>query len=76
MPADTKLKMLLNNAFEGARRGVSLTQRMLSFARRQEMALTAVDLKTLVSGMRDMLDRSLGPIDEDRDRFPGRTSQR
>ena len=62
LPEDVKLKLLLNNAFEGARRGVSLTQRMLSFARRQELALTAVDFKALVSGMSDMLDRSLGPM--------------
>jgi PAS domain S-box-containing protein len=62
LPEDPKLKLLLNNAFEGARRGVSLTQRMLSFARRQELSLTAVDVKALVSGMSDMLDRSLGPL--------------
>jgi PAS domain S-box-containing protein len=62
LPEDAKLKLLLNNAFEGARRGVSLTQRMLSFARRQELALTAVDVKALVSGMSDILDRSLGPL--------------
>jgi PAS domain S-box-containing protein len=62
LPEDPKLKLLLNNAFEGARRGVSLSQRMLSFARRQELSLTAVDIKALVSGISDMLHRSLGPI--------------
>jgi PAS domain S-box-containing protein len=62
LPEDPKLKLLLNNAFEGARRGVSLTQRMLSFARRQELALTAVDVKALVSGMSHILERSLGPL--------------
>jgi PAS domain S-box-containing protein len=62
LPEDPKLKLLLNNAFEGARRGVSLSQRMLSFARRQELSLTAVDIRALVSGMSDMLDRSLGPM--------------
>jgi PAS domain S-box-containing protein len=62
LPEDPKLKLLLNNAFEGARRGVSLSQRMLSFARRQELSLTAVDIKALVSGMSEMLDRSLGPL--------------
>jgi PAS domain S-box-containing protein len=62
LPEDAKLKLLLNNAFEGARRGVSLSQRMLSFARRQELSLTAVDIKALVSGMSDILDRSLGPM--------------
>jgi PAS domain S-box-containing protein len=62
LPDDAKLKMLVNNAVEGARRGVSLTQRMLSFARRQELSLTAVDLKALILGMSDMLDRTLGPM--------------
>jgi PAS domain S-box-containing protein len=62
LPEDARLKLLLNNAFEGARRGVSLTQRMLSFARRQELSLTAVDVKALVSGMSGILDRSLGPL--------------
>jgi PAS domain S-box-containing protein len=62
LPEDPKLKLLLNNAFEGARRGVSLTQRMLSFARRQELQLTAVDVKALVSGMSHILERSLGPL--------------
>jgi PAS domain S-box-containing protein len=62
LPDDPKLRLLLNNAVEGARRGVSLTQRMLSFARRQELSLTAVDLKTVITGMSDMLERSLGPM--------------
>jgi PAS domain S-box-containing protein len=62
LPEDAKLKLLLNNAFEGARRGVSLSQRMLSFARRQELSLTAVDLRSLVLGMSEMLHRSLGPM--------------
>jgi PAS domain S-box-containing protein len=62
LPDDSKLKLLVNNAVEGARRGVSLTQRMLSFARRQELSLAAVDLKSLVAGMSDMLDRSIGPM--------------
>jgi PAS domain S-box-containing protein len=62
LPEDPKLKLLLNNAFEGARRGVSLSQRMLSFARRQELSLTAVDIKTLVAGMSDLLERSIGPM--------------
>ncbi len=62
LPEDPKLKLLLNNAFEGARRGVSLSQRMLSFARRQELSLTAVDVRALVLGMSDMLERTLGPM--------------
>ena len=62
LPDDsTKLKVLLNNAFEGARRGVALSQRMLSFARRQEMALKTLHVRELIEGMTDLFDRSLDP---------------
>jgi PAS domain S-box-containing protein len=62
MPDEPKLKLLLNNAFEAARRGVALTQCMLSFAHRQEMSLVSVDVRTLVGGMADLLERTLGPL--------------
>lgn len=60
LPADEKLQGLVNNAIQGARRGAALTQRMLSFARRQDLAPVAVDVPRLVAGMRDMLTRTLG----------------
>ncbi|HEX4479374.1 MAG TPA: PAS domain S-box protein [Rudaea sp.] len=52
---------LLENALHGAERGAALTQRMLSFARRQELNMKAVGIAPLVAGMLDLLDRSLGP---------------
>jgi len=52
---------LLDNALQGVDRGATLTQRMLAFARRQELELRAVDTAQLVAGMREMLERSLGP---------------
>ncbi len=61
---DPRLLQLLNNAERGAERGRALTQRMLAFARRQELQLRAVDLSALLSGMRDMVGRSLGPLVE------------
>ncbi|CAN7732227.1 MHYT domain-containing protein [Neorhizobium sp. LjRoot104] len=61
VPADERAVRLVDNALEGARRGSTLTQRMLSFARRQSLTPQAVDLKALVEGMYDMLERSLGP---------------
>ncbi len=61
IPADDRATLLLNNAFEGARRGVALTQRMLAFGRRQELTLTAVNLWTLVEGMTELIQRSVGP---------------
>jgi PAS domain S-box-containing protein len=51
---------LLDNAFLGARRGATLTQRMLAFARRQELDAKPLDLPVLADGMRELLERSLG----------------
>ncbi|HSI56847.1 MAG TPA: PAS domain S-box protein [Ideonella sp.] len=64
MPEDPKLQRLLDNATQGARRGVSLTKRLLAFARRQELEPSRVDVPALVQGMRDMLERTLGPTVE------------
>ncbi|CAI8756453.1 two-component system, cell cycle sensor histidine kinase and response regulator CckA [Pseudomonas chlororaphis] len=56
-----KLARLLDNAVLGAERGVSLTQRMLAFARRQELKTEAVDLSQLVKNLNGLLCSSLGP---------------
>jgi PAS domain S-box-containing protein len=61
-PGDARALQLLDNAMQATRRGTSLTQRMLAFARRQELELVAVDLAALVrGGMANLLQRSLGP---------------
>ena len=52
----------VQNALKATRRGASLTQRMLAFARRQDLNPEAVDLGQLVQGMLDLLGRSLGPM--------------
>ena len=70
LPHDPKLKALLDNAVQGAQRGSILTQRMLAFARRQELKLEAVDIPELVRGMTDLLQRSLGPAVRIETRFP------
>ena len=59
LPNDDKMRALLNNAIQGAQRGAALTQRMLSFARRQEVKLEPVEVVGLVRGMSDLLERSL-----------------
>ena len=59
LPQDTRALHLLDNAQQGADRGIALTQRMLAFAHRQELKLGAVDIPTLVSGMSDLIMRSL-----------------
>jgi PAS domain S-box-containing protein len=62
LPDDPAINYLLNNAVQGAERGATLTQRMLAFARRQELALDAVDVPALVNGMVGLLERSIGPL--------------
>ncbi|WP_336355754.1 PAS domain S-box protein [Pseudomonas granadensis] len=61
MGADPKISRLLENATQGALRGVSLTQRMLAFARRQELKTESVDIAQLVQGITGLLRSSLGP---------------
>lgn len=56
-----KIARLLENATQGALRGVSLTQRMLAFARRQELKTESVDIPQLVQGITGLLRSSLGP---------------
>ena len=58
---DPRLLLLLDNATQAAQRGVALTQRMLAFARRQELKAEPVDVPTLIASMMELLRRSLGP---------------
>jgi PAS domain S-box-containing protein len=61
LPYDPRVTPLLENAIHGAERGAALTQRMLAFARKQELSLEGVDLANLVRGMLGLLQRSVGP---------------
>jgi signal transduction histidine kinase len=61
LPDDALVRRLIDNAMEGARRGTSLTARLLAFARKQELRPERSDIGELLSGMSDMLERSLGP---------------
>jgi PAS domain S-box-containing protein len=61
VPDDARTRRLIEGAMQGAERGASLTQRMLAFARQQELKTASVDLGALLAGMRDLLERSLGP---------------
>ncbi|UVL37792.1 PAS domain S-box protein [Pseudomonas sp. B21-040] len=58
---DPKLTRLVDNARQGALRGVTLTQRMLAFARRQELKSESVGIPALVEGISGLLRSSLGP---------------
>jgi PAS domain S-box-containing protein len=60
LPDDPMMKRLLDNAILGAQRGASLTQRMLAFARRQDIATGPVPLAELLNGMKELLGATLG----------------
>ncbi|KAF0097223.1 MAG: PAS/PAC sensor hybrid histidine kinase [Rhodospirillaceae bacterium] len=59
-PGDRNL-LLIDNAMQAARRGATLTQRMLAFARRQELDPELASVAALVAGMTTLFDHTLGP---------------
>ena len=58
---DPRISPLLDNALEGVRRGSALVERMLTFARRQELKLSPLDLAAVVRSMLTFLQRAIGP---------------
>ena len=61
---DPRRTRLLEGAMEGARRGATLTQRLLAFARRQELLSRPTDVLALIKDMQDLISRSVGPMIE------------
>jgi CheY-like chemotaxis protein len=61
-PDDPRLTRLLQNATYAAERGASLTQRLLSFSRQRDLRLQAVDVNRVITGMNDLLTRTLGGV--------------
>ncbi|SHJ95795.1 PAS domain S-box-containing protein [Roseomonas rosea] len=70
LPDDPKAARLLDNALQGVRRGTGLTQRLLAFARKQDLKPRAVEVPELVRGMAELLERSIGPMVRIETRFP------
>lgn len=60
VPDDPKLARLINSAMQGAQRGAALTQRLLAFARRQELRIEPRNIAELVRGAADLIERSAG----------------
>jgi signal transduction histidine kinase/CheY-like chemotaxis protein len=61
LPGNARAQRLIDGAMQGAERGASLTQRMLAFARQQNLKTDSIDIGDLLGGIRDLLERSLGP---------------
>jgi len=60
----------IDNAMTAAERGATLTQRMLAFARKQELKLGSVDCVALVHNMAGLLKSTLGSTVTIETRFP------
>jgi signal transduction histidine kinase/ActR/RegA family two-component response regulator len=58
--SDTHLAKFLDYAMAGAKRATELTQRLLSFARRQPLVPAVTDIDKLTLGMSELLTRTLG----------------
>jgi CheY-like chemotaxis protein len=67
---DPQAIRLIDNATQGAQRGAALTQRMLAFARRQDLKSERIDVPSLVRGMTELLQHTLGPAWPIETRFP------
>jgi PAS domain S-box-containing protein len=70
LPDDPKLRQLIDNSLEAAKRGASLTQRMLAFARRQELKTEPVDVTERVRNMAEILQGAIGPNVQINSQFP------
>lgn len=57
---DTQIGQHIDAAFDGARRGATLTRRLLAFARKQPLQPAVTDINALISHMADMLGSTLG----------------
>jgi len=59
--ADSRAQRLIDGGLQAASRAATLVQRLLAFARRQDLQPRPVAIGSLLEGMSDMLARSLGP---------------
>ena len=62
-PADRSHRHI-DMALQAASRAATLVQRLLAFARRQDLQPRSVDIVALVRGMEDLIGKSVGPMVE------------
>ena len=70
VPSDQRTDRLIDGALQGVQRGTALTQRLLAFARRQDLRLEPRDLGDVIRGMSDLIERAVGAAIEVRVDLP------
>jgi signal transduction histidine kinase len=61
LPETDKSHRLIDGALQAASRAGTLVQRLLAFARRQDLQPRSVEIGSLLEGMTDLIQRSIGP---------------
>ena len=59
---DQRVGNLAGMALQASNRAAKLTRQLLAFSRTQRLSLKPVDINTLLRGMDDLLDRTIGPL--------------
>ena len=59
---DPRVDSLADMAMQASTRAAKLTRQLLAFSRSQRLTLSPVDINTLILGMDDLLDRTIGPL--------------
>ncbi len=59
--SDTRIAQYAGNASQATARAAKLTHQLLAFSRTQQLTLEPIELNALVLGMKDLLDRTIGP---------------
>jgi len=60
LPDDPQTSRFIEGAIQGAERGAVLTKRLLAFARRQILDPVVVDANRQLSGLTELMQRTLG----------------
>jgi signal transduction histidine kinase/CheY-like chemotaxis protein len=61
LPPEERSHRLIDASLQAASRAATLVQRLLAFARRQDLIVRPVDVGSLLDGMSDLIRRSLDP---------------
>ena len=64
LAANDASQRLIDAGLQAASRAATLVQRLLAFARRQDLRVRSVNVGTLLEGMKDLIRRSLDPAIE------------